>query len=110
MPRSTSSRGSTKIVAPLALRLKDRSRLWRVEWQEEVVDPEGIVPRSLREVVMRALEKNPDDRYQSAAEFRSALLEKPQPAPRKSTPEATEVLARAPGTERSAPPIARRRA
>lgn len=35
----------------------------------------GSVPRELSRVVMRAMERNRDQRYGSAAEFRSALLE-----------------------------------
>jgi serine/threonine-protein kinase len=36
-------------------------------------DPQGHVPEALRRVVLKALEKKPEDRYQTAAEFSSAL-------------------------------------
>jgi serine/threonine-protein kinase len=36
-------------------------------------DPEGRVPAALRAVVLKALEKKPEDRYQTAAEFAAAL-------------------------------------
>jgi len=36
-------------------------------------DPEGRVPEALRAVVLKALEKKPEDRYQTAAEFAAAL-------------------------------------
>jgi len=36
-------------------------------------DPEGHVPEALRRVVLKALEKKPEDRYQTAAEFSAAL-------------------------------------
>jgi serine/threonine protein kinase len=36
-------------------------------------DPRGHVPEALRSVVLKALEKKPEDRYQTAAEFSSAL-------------------------------------
>jgi serine/threonine-protein kinase len=36
-------------------------------------DPEGRVPEALRAVVLKALEKKPEDRYQTADEFAAAL-------------------------------------
>jgi serine/threonine-protein kinase len=36
-------------------------------------DPQGHVPEALRNVVLKALEKKPEDRYQTAGEFSSAL-------------------------------------
>lgn len=36
-------------------------------------DPQGHVPEALRSVVLKALEKRPEDRYQTAAEFSDAL-------------------------------------
>jgi serine/threonine protein kinase len=36
-------------------------------------DPKGQIPESIRAVVLRALEKSPADRYQTAEEFRAAL-------------------------------------
>jgi serine/threonine-protein kinase len=36
-------------------------------------DPEGRVPDALRRVVLKALEKKPEERYQTAAEFSAAL-------------------------------------
>jgi eukaryotic-like serine/threonine-protein kinase len=36
-------------------------------------DPQGHVPEALRSVVLKALSKKPEDRYQSAAEFSAAL-------------------------------------
>jgi len=36
-------------------------------------DPEGRVPEQLRRVVLKALEKKPEDRYQTAEEFSTAL-------------------------------------
>jgi serine/threonine-protein kinase len=36
-------------------------------------DPDGTVPEELRSVVLKALEKNPDDRYESAQAMRGAL-------------------------------------
>jgi tetratricopeptide (TPR) repeat protein len=42
-------------------------------------DPQGRVPNELRAVVLKALEKNPDDRYQSSEDF-SAALEAALPA------------------------------
>jgi serine/threonine protein kinase len=38
-----------------------------------VTDPAGRVPESIRRLVLKALEKNPDARYQTADEFREAL-------------------------------------
>jgi len=37
-------------------------------------DPEGRVPDELRRIVLKALSKGADDRYQSASEFRQALI------------------------------------
>jgi serine/threonine-protein kinase len=36
-------------------------------------DPEGLVPEGVRRVVLKALEKKPESRFQSAEEFREAL-------------------------------------
>ncbi len=36
-------------------------------------DPGGRVPAALREILLKALQKNPDDRWQSAQEFAKAL-------------------------------------
>ncbi len=36
-------------------------------------DPEGRVPEEVRAIVLRSLEKRPEDRFQSAREFREAL-------------------------------------
>ncbi|MCA1579926.1 MAG: serine/threonine protein kinase [Acidobacteria bacterium] len=36
-------------------------------------DPGGRVPAALREILLKALQKNPDDRWQSAQEFSKAL-------------------------------------
>lgn len=48
------------------------------------VDPRRFrseVPPNLATTVMRALQRDPDDRFADAAEFRAALLETPVPAP-----------------------------
>jgi serine/threonine-protein kinase len=64
------------------------------ERPERPVPPSGIQLGELEHVVMRALEKNPDDRYASMAAF-SAALEKaeagtaPEPAKTVSLPERT---------------------
>lgn len=45
----------------------------------EVTDPAGRVPQTLRAIVMKGLEKNPDARFQSASEFAAALAEVASP-------------------------------
>ncbi|HUP61273.1 MAG TPA: serine/threonine-protein kinase [Thermoanaerobaculia bacterium] len=39
----------------------------------EVTDPQGNVPQPIRDAVMKALQKQPEDRFQTAAEFAEAL-------------------------------------
>ena len=49
------------------------AHLYRPPRPFEETDPEGKVPRPLREVVLKALAKDPADRYQSADELAAAL-------------------------------------
>ena len=51
----------------------------------EETDPQGRVPPRLRQAVMKALEKSPDDRFQTTAEFRDALRDA-------IAPEVTEII------------------
>ncbi|RKX29698.1 MAG: hypothetical protein DRP71_16030 [Verrucomicrobia bacterium] len=41
----------------------------------ETSDPEGRIPEALRGLVIRALEKEPDDRFRTAGEFRKEISE-----------------------------------
>lgn len=71
----------------------------------EVTDPKGLIPPSMRNVILRALEKNPDDRYQSAREFKTALLGETAPpqATTRARPAATQVLGGPPAKSTSRP-------
>jgi serine/threonine protein kinase len=49
------------------------AHLYRPPRPFEETDPNNRVPKPLRDVVLRALEKDPNDRYQNADEFSAAL-------------------------------------
>lgn len=49
------------------------AHLYRPPRPFEETDPSNRVPKPLREVVLRGLEKDPNDRYQSADEFSAAV-------------------------------------
>jgi len=49
-------------------------------------DPNGRVPRQIQQAVLKALEKKPEDRYQTAAEFSAALHAAVPTAQRRTLP------------------------
>jgi serine/threonine protein kinase len=67
------------------------------------------VPRALDDVVMRAMSRQPDGRYPSAAEFRAALLAtRLAPAASPAHHDYTPVASRRPGPKTPPPPRVRR--
>ncbi len=63
----------------------------------DATDPEGKVPEDVRALILKALEKRPEDRFDTAADFAAALTERRRVVERERS-ESTEVFPRATGT------------
>jgi serine/threonine protein kinase len=67
------------LTKALPIVAKDFAAYYAAHLQNELprsfseTDPQGRVPESIRRVVLKALQKTPEDRYQTAEEFRDAL-------------------------------------